>query len=229
MEYVIVMVVTPVMFGISLLIRRKIFLPLLCSIPAFVGYLMALKSSILSAFAALLLWTILQSILVLVSSRRNPEKMKALILRSEQYSGDMFKWIETGVLPEGSPWQVIRFHLLQTILYCLLALLTANFASIVLGCVLLNYMNFYVSQLAGECKNRWRAFLLGWNFWSVIRVMAFLWLGAVLGIFVASYIVDAPPFDLKWLLPGIAGVILDLILKLVLSNWWRKKLALLLS
>ena len=229
MEYVIVIVTTPVMFGISLLFRHKIFLPILCSIPPFVGYLIALRSSVFSAFGTVLIWTILQSILVVLYSRRNPEKMKHLIFRSEKYSQAMFHWIETGLLPEGNTFQVIKSHLLQAILYSILALLTANFGSIILGCILLNYMNFYVSQLANESNSSWKAILLGWNFWSVIRVLAFLWLGVVLGVPVASSLVNTDSFQFNWLIPGVAGVIFDLVLKLTLSDWWRRKLALLLS
>ena len=230
MEYVIVIITTPVMFGLSLLFRHKIFLPLLCSIPAFIGYLLGLRNSIFSAFAAVILWTILQSILVIYVTKRKAEIMKALIVKSESYTHSMFNWIETGLLPEGKTSGVIQSHLQQGILYCLLALITANFGSIFLGCVLLNYMNFYVAQLAIRSKNPIMAVLFGWNFWSVIRVFAFLWLGVVLGIPLASYFVKvADPFQFGWLIPGAAGIILDLLLKLTLSNWWRSKLKLLLS
>jgi hypothetical protein len=230
MEYAITIIITPVMFAISVLLRHRIFLPLLCSIPACAGYLLALRSSTFSAFSVVIIWTLIQSFLVIYSAKRKPDSMKNLIVRSEAYTRSMFDWIETGQLPEGKMPQVIQSHLQQTILYCFLAFITANLGSIVLGCVLLNYMNFYVSQLSARSRNSGIAILLGWNFWSVIRVLSYLWLGVILGIPLASYLVNvAQPFQWVWLVPGFAGVILDLFLKIYLSNWWRKKLALLLG
>ena len=224
MEYVLIIVLTPVLFGISLILGNRILFLLLSTIPAYVGYLLGLRNSILSAFVALLLWTFIQSSLVIFSSLRSGSKMARLILRSEAYSESMFRWIETGILPEGNSIQVIRTHIQQTLIYCALALMTGNLVSLIFGCMLLNYMNFYVSRLAAGSKS-WKAFVFGWNPWSVVRVLAFLWLGAVLGAPLALYILKINvEFQLVWLVPGIVGVIVDIILKLTISDKWRIRL-----
>ena len=224
MEYVLIITLTPVLFGISIILGNRILFLLLCTIPAYGGYLLGLRNSIISAFAALLIWTFIQSSLVIFSSLRSTGKMAKLIFRSEIYSESMFRWIETGILPEGNSIQVIRTHLQQTLIYCALAFISGNLISLIFGCMLLNYMNFYVSRLAARSKS-WKAFVFGWNPWSVVRVLAFLWLGVVLGAPVASYILKMNvEFRFIWLIIGIIGVVIDLILKLTISDNWRMKL-----
>jgi len=224
MEYVLIITLTPVLFGISIILGNRILFLLLCTIPAYGGYLLGLRNSIISAFAALLIWTFIQSSLVIFSSLRSTGKMAKLIFRSEIYSESMFRWIETGILPEGNSIQVIRTHLQQTLIYCALAFISGNLISLIFGCMLLNYMNFYVSRLAARSKS-WKAFVFGWNPWSVVRVLAFLWLGVVLGAPVASYILKMNvEFRFIWLIIGIIGVAIDLILKLTISDNWRMKL-----
>jgi hypothetical protein len=224
MEYVLIIALTPVFFALAVIFGNRILFLLLCAIPPYAAYLYGLKKSVFSAFVALLIWTLIQSSLVIFSSLRSSDKMAALIIRSETYSKSMFRWIETGILPEGNSIQVIRIHLQQTLIYCVLALVSGNFVSLIFGCMLLNYMNFYVAQLATRSKSL-NALVFGWNLWSVVRVVAFLWLGTVLGIPVASYLLNMlTEFHFVWLIPGIVGIIVDLILKLTFSNYWRIKL-----
>src|SRR5262249_55945876 len=143
-----------------------------------------------------------------------------LIWKSEEYCSNMFQWIQTGQLPEGSDASVIFFHIKQTVIYGVLAAVSANFLSLLLGAALLNYMNYYVAQLARQSKNSGIAFLMGWNPWSVIRVVAFLWLGVILSLPLLS----RSKFRFSDLLPGIAGVILEILLKITLSARWAGKL-----
>lgn len=224
MEYVLIIGLTPVLFGVGVILENRFLFVLLCTIPAYLGYFFGLRNSFHSAFAALLIWTFLQSALVIFSSMRSSTKMSRLIFRSETYTESMFRWIETGILPEGNLIQVIRTHIQQTLIYCLFAFFSGNLVSLIFGCILLNYMNFYVSQLATR-SNSWKAIVFGWNPWSIIRVLAFLWLGAVLGIPLASLILKMNiEFQFMWLVPGIIGVIVDLILKLTMSDNWRIRL-----
>jgi hypothetical protein len=225
MEYVLIIALTPVVFGLAVILGNRIFFVLLSTIPAYAGYLYGLKNSVLSAFVAVLVWTFVQSALVIFSSFRSPNKMANLIFRSETYTESMFRWIETGILPEGNSSQVIRTHILQSLIYCALAFITGNLVSLIFGCILLNYMNFYVSQLASRSNQSWKAIIFGWNPWSVVRVIAFLWLGVSLGVPFVSYIVKIKvDFQFIWLFPGIVGLIVDLILKLTISNYWRIRL-----
>jgi hypothetical protein len=225
MEYVLVIALTPVLFAVSVILRNRILFFVLCAIPAYLGYLFGLKNSVFSAFAAVAIWTLIQSALVILFSFRSQTKMAKLILRSEAYTESMFQWIETGILPEGNSAQVIRTHVQQTLIYCVFAFITGNLVSLIFGCMLLNYMNFYVSQFAARSKQSWKALLFGWNPWSVVRVLSFLWLGVILGLPLVSYVLKMKlEFQFVWLLLGIVGVIVDLTLKLTISNIWRIRL-----
>ena len=221
-SYLSVLVLIPAIVFISYWIHWKPFLPIATGCAIYFFFLREIRVSIQSGFGLLLFWTVVQTISVLIASYYRPKAMARSIWRAESYTESMFRWIETGVLPEGSTGSVIVFHLRQTILYCLLALLSANFLSLVLGSALLNYMNYYVARLALKSRKPITAFVLGWNPWSVIRVISFLWLGTVFGILVSSntFILNYK-FNWIWLVPGIVGVIADVAMKILGSPSWR--------
>lgn len=207
-------------FVLAVWTEKKWALPLLTACASYFPFLIEVRVSVLRGFWLVLTWSVLLSSLVLFFSFRNPERMRKAIWRGDSYTEAMFGWIKTGKLPEGNTVSILLFHLRQTILYCVLAFASANFLSLLLGAALLNYMNFYVSQLALRSKRRVRAFVIGWNPWSVIRVVAFLWLGIVFSLPLLS----PRDFTFGAMLPGIIGVILDVTLKILLSAYWRKLL-----
>lgn len=169
----------------------------------------------------LLLWVVTQSVLVLFHSYRNPSQMGDLIWKGREYSESMFRWLDTRRLPEEGPFSVMLSHAKQALLYCASALVSANFLSMVLGSALLNYMNYYVAMLARQSRNKWIAFLLGWNPWSLIRVVSFLWLGVVLTLPLLRYLLPlTDSFSCRMLIAGLTGVFLDICLKLCLSAYW---------
>jgi hypothetical protein len=195
------------------------------TVAGYFPFVLEVQKSFARGFLILFFWTLLLSVLVLFLSWREPERMERLIWRANEYSSGMFRWIETGELPEGSTSQVIYFHLKQTLIYCLLAALSANFFGLLLGSALLNYMNFYVSKLARNSLNSWKAFLMGWNPWSIIRVLSFLWLGMVVSSF-SMQLLFAIPWrpSLGLVIPPLLGIVLDVFLKITLSRRWITKL-----
>ena len=223
----LVLILTPAAVLLSRWIQSRAALPVLTAIAGYFPFVMEAQVSLVRGFLILVLWTLLLSVLILWFSRREPENWEGLICRSREYSQSMMRWIESGELPEGSPRQVIVSHLKQTLLYCALAFLSLNFLSLVLGSALLNYMNFYLAQLSKRSTRPGLVLWLGWNPWSVIRVLSFLYLGMV---------ASAPTmwllFAIHWrlsvslLLPGLIGLFLDLFLKLTLSRRWRETIRL---
>lgn len=203
-------------------IHWKWFLPTATGCTVYYFFFREIRVSIQFGFALLLFWTVVQTIAVLLAAYCWPKLMARSIWRAESYTESMFNWIETGVLPEGPPASVVIFHVRQTLVYCALALISANFLSLVLGSALLNYMNYYVAQLALRSRKPLTAFILGWNPWSLIRVISFLWLGTVFGIlFTSNIFILQYKFNWIWLIPGIAGVIADIVLKILGSPSWR--------
>jgi hypothetical protein len=97
--------------------------------------------------------------------------------------------------------------------------------SLVLGAALLNYMNYYVAVLIRRSGNNQRVILMAWNPWSVIRVLGYLYLGIVVSTPALWLLIPVPwRLSLLLLLPGIACVLIDLVLKITLSKTWSSRL-----
>jgi hypothetical protein len=219
--FLVILAGTPLLFRLGLALKHRTLMPVLCALPGYAGYVLGLTESVVLSFCAVLFWSVLQTALVLSASLKQPEELRNLVLNGESYSQSMFDWIETGDLPEGSPLRVLFYHLRQAVVYCLIALLTGNFGSIVLGCILLNYMNYYVAFLISRSSSPVRALLTGWNFWSIIRVLSFVWIGCILGIPLLSLVIGTPPLRPILFIPGAVGVGLDILLKIIFSEPWR--------
>jgi hypothetical protein len=225
MSWALVLLLTTAAIFIARSISFRPALPALVTIAGYFPFVMEVQKSFARGFFILFFWTFLLSVLVLFLSWKEPERMERFIWRAGEYSSAMLRWIETGELPEGSTRQVIFFHLKQTLFYCFAAALSANFLGLLLGSALLNYMNFYVARLARNSSRPLQAFLMGWNPWSIIRVLSFLWLGIVVSNFSLRLLFSIPwRLSAALVIPPILGILLDLSLKIVLSRRWSAKL-----
>jgi hypothetical protein len=226
MDYLFTVITTPLAYLSALALANRCMLIVLPAIVGYAGFLFAMKNSSHRALSVLIVWAVVQSITVLLAAdRKGVANISSLTWRAEEYKAAMFRWIETGVLPEGNAVSVLIFHLKQALLYSILALATANFLSLVLGCGLLNYMNVYVAEVIARSRTKLKASWIAWNPWSVIRVVAFLCLGVALSTPLLAYVkvIEASfPQTILWL--GISGVCLDIILKIALSREWSRRL-----
>lgn len=149
------------------------------------------------------------------------------VLRAGVYRDSMLDWLVTGRGPESRPLVTAGAHLRELTVYLAAACLTANVVSLALGAVLLNYMNAWVATLVRAAKRKGLVILLAWNLWSLVRVAAYVVLGAAAADFLGRH-VGLPPAGesvrLLWIAGG-SGVILDLVLKLVLSRPCGRALA----
>ncbi len=220
-----VLFLTPTAVFLSRWIGSRLALPVLTAIAGYFPFLLEAQYSLLRGFLILLWWTIVLSITIFRLSLKRPDQMVSVIWRGREYTENMFRWIETGDLPEGSAGHVFFFHLKQTLIYCVLALFSANFLALILGSALLNYMNFYVASLARRSSHPGKALWMGWNPWSVIRVIAFLYLGIAAGTPALWLIIPVPwKLNFSLFIPGLVGLVLDLVLKITLSRNWSKRL-----
>jgi len=149
-----------------------------------------------------------------------PEETDARVVRAREYRASMLAWLSSGRGPETTPIATARAHLRELALYLLAAAATANLASIVLGALLLNYMNAYVATLLRAARRPGTVLLLGWNLWSVVRVAAYVVLGAAAASPLLVWMGWARDADAvkRLAIAGVAGVVLDLALKLALSR-----------
>lgn len=171
---------------LGFLISNKIILPLLCSLPVYLFMLAMLRQGKRrEAVLYMLLWALLLGIFVTLVSFAFPVTAEEIIIIGAEYRDEMFSWIRTGIGTEGTPSRFIPQHMLHLGLFVLLSILTMSSLSIFFGAVLMNYMAFYVSQLMLHSPNKILIFLVGWHFWSLFRIAAFVILGAVLAEFLA--------------------------------------------
>ncbi len=158
---------------------------------------------------------------------RRPEEADRIVLRAAPYREEMLAWLRTGRGPEAAPLRTAGRHVAELALYLILAVLSGNLLSLVLGAVLLNSMNAYVARLQNAARRPWTVRLMAWNAWSVVRVAGYVLLGtAAAQPAFAWWGRPAEPelvSALAW--TGLALAAADLILKLTLSRPWGRRLA----
>lgn len=159
--------------------------------------------------------------------RRDAARTDELVLRSAPYRAEMTRWLVTERGPESTPVATTARHALELAAYLAAAVATANFAALVMGAILLNYMNAWVASLLRAAVRPWTVRLLAWNVWSVVRVAAYVVLGAAAAWPLMARLGWPWPWSAirPLVVVGSAGVVLDLALKLALSRPCGRALA----
>lgn len=228
LSYLLMLSFTVFSFLISKASEGRLILPVLNTLSVYLPFLLEIQKGFWHAFFLLCGWSAFQSILTIVLAIRKPDVWASRIWKAESYTESMFHWIRTGELPEGN--RVLRVHLKQLVTFCLLAFLTLNFGALLLGCLLLNYMNYYVAQLVRSTRRKRSAMLIGWNPWSVIRVLSFLYLSVACSSFSLWFLFPIRYDPSLWLMaPGLIGALADIVLKIKLSEAWSNKIRALLD
>jgi hypothetical protein len=174
----------------------------------------------------MIFWALVVSVCTIEATIHFPAASQAAILRSTEYREEMFTWIRAGVGPEGSPRLFLPQHLLHYALTLVASALTAGFAGLVLGAILLNYMNYYVGALVLEGARPVLGSLFGWPVWAMLRVIAFV-LGAIAAAqFGLARGAKKAPWDARavrrtfyW---SLAFFVADLAIKALLAHPWRR-------
>ena len=158
---------------------------------------------------------------------RSPADTDTRVLRAQSYRESMLDWLASGGRQESHPIQTLGRHGRELIWYAAAAVLTANLAAIVMGAILLNYMNAYVATIMRASTRPVRTVALAWNVWSVVRVAAYIAIGAAGGSVILRLLhfrVDEPTVR-GLALGGVAGAAADVVLKLALSRPLGRALA----
>ena len=209
-------------------LRSVAMLPVVQGLLGFFAFASAWRvDGALDGSLAVVGWAVGGSAVSLYIFAREPGEIDTRVLRARPYRDEMFGWIRSGKGPESRPWSTAGRHTLELAAYGLAAVISANLLSLIMGAILLNYMNAYVSRLWGVAHRRRTVWLLGWNVWSIVRVLAYIALGSAAATPVAR-VAGYPPRDNEvtaLLIGATAGVIVDLILKLILSRPCGRKLA----
>jgi hypothetical protein len=150
----------------------------------------------------------------------NPRDTDERVFQAASYRASMLAWLETGRGPETRPLETAGKHLREAIGYTAAALATANYASLAMGAMLLNQMNAYVATLLRSAERTGRVLLLAWNVWSLVRVAAYVLIGAAAAAPLLRLTGGGVEVQVARILAvyGAIGLVVDLALKLALSR-----------
>ena len=215
---------TPIGFALGLKIAISYIMPVINAIliyPVYLAYI--LKGRLKTAVVMVLVWSMMLSAVVILYSYQDPERTGSMIVMGERYKNEMFEWLKTGRGVEGDISRFLPQHLLHLSTFSILCLATGGFGGLIMGSVLLNYMNYYVGSLWQASQNV-KVILYGWSIWSVIRVVGYI----IISIFLSTPLInriEKKSWKFKkyslYLYLGLLLILLDIILKYTLSPVWR--------
>ena len=227
-----------------LLLGLTPLLPLVAAIPAFGRWALPLWAplTVYAGFAArvrrgdyesawqlAIAWAALLSLGVVVLAELAPQAAAAGILHGEAYRREMFGWIATGATPENDWRQFLPVHLEHLGLFLLLTWVSGGYLGLVLGAALVDYMSYFVGSYALASGHPVLGAVAAWVPWSVLRVLAFVLLGA---LFSRPLLARKPwPFagrELRLMALAAAGLVADALVKAALApayGLWLRQMA----
>jgi len=215
----------PLAVALAVVLPTRLPLAILPSLVLFPHFARAVASGRPGAAArTALVWALFLSALTIAAVCAFPERMASRVAHGPAYRDEMFRWIETGIGREGEIRQFLPEHALHLSLLLVLSFATGGAAGLLLGALLLNYMNFYVASLVLVSARPLATLAVGWPVWSLARVVGFvLAASAVAGPFYDRFRNARRTLarDSRWLLLGLAFAGVDVVLKFALAEPWR--------
>lgn len=211
------------------------WLPLLAGgavYPLFVKEIMAVRLGRASMLA--LVWAIACTVTMwgLVAAR-GTDAIGPHVLRGPSYAEEMLTWIRTGIGAESSPSLFLPVHARHFAAFVVGSIVSGGFVGLCFGALLLNYMNFYVASFAAAAAAPIGAYAMGWPIWAVVRVVGFVLAGAALTHLFYAKLLRRGRFSSaafrRYFGASLALVVLDVVLKTLLAEPWRKLLTRVLS
>jgi hypothetical protein len=168
----------------------------------------------LGAWTLGMAWAVLLSAGVILLALWWPEAARAGILHGDDYRREMLGWISTGVAPENSPRLFIPQHLLHLGVFLLLTWVSGGYLGLVLGAFLVAYMSYFVGSYAAVSGHPVLGSVLAWVPWSVVRVCAFVLLGALFARpLAARRIWPFERWEVQLMALAFAGILVDILVK----------------
>jgi hypothetical protein len=213
---------------ILLPLRQPLLFTLLPVVPVAIVYARAVAARDTSRAVTLALaWAVAFSAATIAATVLRPDTSVRGIWHAGVFRDEMVRWIATGVGPEGNIRLFLPRLLLEFALVVVLSAVTGGIAGLLLGAVLLGYMNGYVGWVAANADPHVgpvAASLIAWPPWSAARVVSFVCAGT------AAALWGYP----RWLKPGtprapvarlliwaVGLLLLDIFLKWWLAPIWR--------
>ena len=213
----------PVAVALALLLPHPIVLPLLATAAVYPFFArLILLGRRAAAVGAALLWAASLSASIIAVTARDPARVAPIVVRGASYRDEMFAYVATGVGTESTPRRFVPQHLLHAALFAVGTFASGGLLGLLMGEVLVGYMSFYVGALAAG-PAPWTGALLGWPPWALLRVVAFVLLGAVLSRPLLARVARRPvphPPDRPLVVAALGLLAADLVLKAGLAATW---------
>jgi hypothetical protein len=217
---------TAVSYVVAILIGIPALVPFLNVVPALPFMMASLRRGrVAEAIWRMLVWAAALGICATTISYLDPADAGRLFLRGESYRREMFEFLLTGYGPEGNIRLFLPQHLAHAAVFCALAIATGALLALPLGAFLMNYMAYYVGALGAASAHPWKAMLLAWAPWAVVRIASFVTLGVVLAGPMLGRILGFEyrlRGQVRWIALAAAGLVVDVALKWALAPSWRE-------
>lgn len=179
------------------------------------------------ALRAMLFWALALAVFGPLAMALAPDAAEAAVLRGAAYRDEMIAWLATGEGAEGDWRLFLPIHVQRLLVFLPLSLLSGGALGLLMGAVMMNFMDFFVASYAAASTGVPAA--LAWFPWSLGRVAAFV----ILGVVTAEPLVRRVARTASPLRPGrlrllgiAAGLLLaDSVLKAMLAPVWGRFLA----
>lgn len=187
------------------------------------------------AVALALAWAVALSVSTVAAATARPDDAMRGIWRASEFRDEMVRWIATGAGQEGHIRIFLPRVAAEFALVLVLSAGTAGAAALLLGSLLLGYMNGYVGWVAANADPRagpMAAALVAWPPWAVARVAAFVLAGTAGALWGYPRLLrrGAPRAPIaRWIVLSAALLALDVFLKWWLAPIWRDWLRALLG
>jgi hypothetical protein len=182
-----------------------------------------------AAWRVAMAWAALLSLGVILLVELWPAAAAAGILNGEPYRQEMFGWITTGVAPENDWRRFLPMHLEHLGLFLLLTWASGGYLGLVMGAALVDWMSYFVASFAVASGHPVVGAVAAWVPWSVLRVFAFVLLGA---LFARPLLVRRLwPFqrkEVRLMVLAVAGLVADVLVKTALApsyGLWLREMA----
>ena len=161
-----------------------------------------------------ILWALLLSAGVVALVLAWPKGAAVAILHGEAYRHEMFGWIANGIAPENDWRQFLPVHLLHVAVFVVATWATAGYLGLAMGAGLVGYMSYFVGSYAAVSGHPVLGALAAWVPWSVLRVLAFVLLGAVFSRpLLVRRVWPFTRFELQLMGLAASGIVADLLIK----------------
>ena len=201
-------------------------MPILNIVPAFPFMVASLRrGQVAEAIWRMLVWAAALGVCATTISYLGTAEAGRLFLRGDSYRREMFEFLLTGYGPEGNVRVFLPQHLAHAAVFCVLALATGSLLALALGAFLMNYMAYYVGALAAASTHPWKAMLLAWVPWAIVRIASFVTLGVILAGPLLGRILRFEYHlrdQRRWIALAAAGLVADVVLKWALAPSWRE-------